>query len=211
MSFDFNSNTISTDADNIYFNGNKVHQVFMNTNEVWFRKEPAGSETFTANGNFIVPVGITEVTICLSGGGGGGAAYSSNSAGGGYSGQIVTQAVSGLTAGQSIPIVIGTGGSGGLQPHNGYAGTESSFDTIANGAYLGNGALRSSCGGDFNDGIQSFDGFYYGRGGQAGAFGDGGDGGTSTGVEGGVSADGGGGTYNTGGNGGRGQCVVSWL
>jgi hypothetical protein len=74
----------------------------------------SGVETFQANGNFTVPIGVSQVEVELWGGGSGSyaslaAVASGGGAGGGYSRKLVTS----LTPGQVIAVVVGAGGAAG--------------------------------------------------------------------------------------------------
>lgn len=82
--------------------------------------QPKGIETYTANGNFTVPPGVTALYLsgCAGGGGGGGSAtIASNQAagpgGGGGAGQWIMRKRYEVASGQVIPITIGAGGNGG--------------------------------------------------------------------------------------------------
>lgn len=229
MPIQFNGVEVDNKSGDMVFNGVNLTEVRFDNTKVWEQRAAPGTQLFTASGTFTVPVGYTEVTICMCGGGGGGATgYASN--GGGYAGQIISQTIS-VTEGQEINIIIGTGGAarGLYSPGYGYPGTSSHFGpVIAVGgsggvpnAYAGVGNARSSCGGIFYDGTSGYPNpnGTYGGGGQAGAFGDGGKGASISygfGTSGGVGAGGGGGGGGGGvselpsTSGGRGQCVVSW-
>lgn len=80
------------------------------------------NRTFTTNGTFVVPRGVTRVRVegyGGGGGGGGGTVGSGNSTdqwgggGGGGGGAVLTQVILPVIPGTSMPVVIGTGGSGG--------------------------------------------------------------------------------------------------
>ena len=216
-----------------YHNGIVLSEEYHNGILVYTSQSPSGSQTFTSSGTFTVPQGYTEVTICMIGGGGSGGACAvpvnnptgALYSGGGYSGEIVSQVVSGLTSGQVIAVTIGSGGAG-VSGYDvaGNAGTETVFGSIvANGGagggattfpYYGEGGARViSC-----LGITTYDGSSAifeawgggasgGYGGQAG-FGNGG----TLGGSGGVGAGGAGHIAGTiSGAGGRGELVVSWV
>ncbi|WP_288877345.1 glycine-rich domain-containing protein [uncultured Citrobacter sp.] len=74
-----------------------------------------GCQTFTSNGSFTVPDGITTLYISGSaGGGGGGGGYSSSNSGqGGGAGQAIMKQPFQVNPGDVIPITIGAGGSAG--------------------------------------------------------------------------------------------------
>lgn len=83
-----------------------------------------GRKAFTASGTFTVPVGVRSIDIHCTGGGGGGGYGSSSSAsgsgnggGGGYTSYKTTVSV---VPGQTITVIVGTGGIG-----NGADGSES--------------------------------------------------------------------------------------
>jgi hypothetical protein len=195
-------------------------------------RAPAGSQTFTASGTFTVPLGYTSVTICMCGGGGSGATtYSATKAGGGYAGQAVSQVVS-VTSGASISITVGSGAARRVSGQaSGIAGSASKFGAVTanggaagvfGGGYAGNGgALVSACGaGTFYHGTsrEATYGTPFAYGGQASAFGNGGNAGLSNSggaAAGGVGAGGGGcvdfiGSVAASGAGGRGQVRISW-
>lgn len=74
----------------------------------------AQNQTFTSDGTFIVPAGVTTITVKVWGaGGGGGHSDDGNSGqsaagGGGGGGGFRTGTISGLTGGEQITIVVGT-------------------------------------------------------------------------------------------------------
>lgn len=89
--------------------------------------------TITASGNFVVPAGVTELSVCVCGGGGAGGGSNSqptfNGGGGGGSGVVRDSAVV-VTPAEVIPVVIGAGGvgiAGGGTFADGPAGGDSSF------------------------------------------------------------------------------------
>lgn len=137
----------------------------------------AGFVTFTADGAFNVPVGVTSVRVLVIGGGGGGA---NGHQGGGGAGFLDTGTFA-VTPGDNIAITVGVGGSGGLaNPSNPIigltAGTGSAF-----------GGLLSVAGGGVVSGINS--GGHNGSsgggaGGNSGIGGDGGSGGSDGSVSG---------------------------
>ena len=70
---------------------------------------PAGSESF------IVPAGVTSITVSVWGaGGGGGGSDTNNSGGSGGGGGGATTRVIAVTPGDTFNYVVGTGGTGGL-------------------------------------------------------------------------------------------------
>ena len=81
--------------------------------------QPSGYKNFTANGTWVVPDGVTLISvIVVGGGGGGGAGYDDTSndrgasGGGGGAGGYVSCDVS-VTPGQSISVTVGIGGVAG--------------------------------------------------------------------------------------------------
>lgn len=90
-------------------------------------------QVFVSNGTFVVPEGVTRLTVsmCGGGGGGGGARTSSTNhgAGGGGGAGFHLRANVNVTPGESIPVVIGAAGAGGLTQSYGSAGGTSTFGT----------------------------------------------------------------------------------
>ena len=93
-----------------------------------------GSSAISAAGNstFVVPAGVTQLTVTLVGAGGGGGGGvgrpdgNSNSqwaggGGGGGGGEVLTRVVS-VTPGQTFNLVIGSGGLGGAGATSGWSG-----------------------------------------------------------------------------------------
>jgi len=181
-----------------------------------------GQQIFDSDGTFTVPPGVTEVTVCMCGGGGGGTAGDDFLwlGMGGSAGESKSQSITELSSGEELSVIIGGGGQGrrgALYGENGDNGGSSSFHTVtANGglggqtdetSYKGNSETITTCGGSFNDGSKSGNAY----GGQAGAFGNGGDGAYENAPNGGIGAGGGGSqNYTEGGNGGNGRVVVDW-
>ena len=80
-----------------------------------------GVQTFTSNGTFAVPEGVTKIWVTAAGGGGGGGACYSQSgvaAGGGGGGSCVLRKPFTVTPGEQIAITIGNGGSAGTWTNN---------------------------------------------------------------------------------------------
>lgn len=78
-----------------------------------------GQQPFSASGTFTVPTGVTAADVELWGGGGGAGANVAGTAtysfgGGGAGAGYSRKRVSGLTAGQAIPVTVGAGGTGGV-------------------------------------------------------------------------------------------------
>jgi len=104
--------------------------------------------TATTSGNFIVPQGVTGLTVSVvgGGGGGGGGAFTFAGGGGGSASAILNTTIS-VLPGQTIPYTVGVGGNGGyggsmqFAGGNGGNGVSSTFgSTTANGGNGGQGA-----------------------------------------------------------------------
>lgn len=103
----------------------------------------------TASGPFVVPAGVTQITVELIGAGGNGA---SNGGGGGGGGGYVRGTVN-VTPGQSIPIVVGAGGSEMASIAGGQgliANAGANATTVPNPNLGGGGTGGSSLGGQVN-------------------------------------------------------------
>lgn len=154
--------------------------------------------TYTTPGtySFIVPAGVTSVSVVAVGGGGGGGASGFSGSGGG-GGLSYRNNVS-VTAGQSITISVGAGGPGSTFQISSGVGTETGFlNCSASGASVnGTGGFRTSGDGGASGGSGVPTGNSYfgaGGGGAAGYSGNGGIGGGSTNGSGGTGGGGGGG------------------
>ncbi|SOD18980.1 glycine-rich domain-containing protein [Pedobacter xixiisoli] len=177
---------------------------------------------FKTSGNWSVPQGVTSVNyLVVGGGGGGGAAYDAGAAGGGGGAHVLTGNLN-VSAGTSVNVTIGIGGTGGTANRNippyeygGNNGGSSSFGSITANGGTGGQASRTQLngfGGAVNTG-----GNGGGNGVSGGSVGGGGGGGgaTSSGSTGNSSSGGNGGAgtssslsgaatiYGNGGNGGR--------
>lgn len=78
-----------------------------------------GRATFTSNGTWTVPSGVSQVTVLVVGGGGRGAdkqSVASFGAGGG--GAAVFERVVAVTAGEVIPVIVGVGGNTAAPGHS---------------------------------------------------------------------------------------------
>ncbi|MBS1634579.1 MAG: hypothetical protein JST26_01565 [Bacteroidetes bacterium] len=151
--------------------------------------------TLSSSGSFVVPCGVTSITVqCWGGGGGGGAATGKPAGGGGGAGGAFSQSVIAVSAGVTINYTVGTGGSGSSTGTGSTGGNTTFFGVIASGGVGGAGATVNSTSGAG------------GTGSSAGSVGTtihaGGSGGTGSS---GSTAGGGGGSAGTtavGGNGG---------
>lgn len=165
-----------------------------------------GTQTFTSNDTFVVPAGVTSLLVeaCGGGGGGGGGGTGSGSGGGGGGGGApVFSRVVTVVPGETITIVIGTGGAGGAIGTVGVVGVSTTLVGSTSGALL------TAIGGGFGgDGFDDLAGAGSDGGNSIGAGGGGGDG-TVTGGGGGGGSTGPGGTSligsaRSGSNGGGG-------
>jgi hypothetical protein len=155
--------------------------------------------TFTSSGSFVVPTGMTTANVLVvgAGGGGGSCTFALNppgwSGGGGGGGQVVNVTAYGVSAGQTITVTIGAGGSsanGGTSTVTGGTGG----NITAAGGNGGAGGLSSGggAGGASGSGVA-------GGTGVSGGFGGGGGGNGAAGAN---------GTTSKGGNGGNGSTVT---
>ncbi len=198
--------------------------------EAW-RNIVSGSLVVTYNRSVTAGIDFpadTLINICLAGAGGSGSVGEIwGVKAGGMAGGIISSAQT-YADGTVLPVVIGVGGAAVYNADYGLPGTNSTFDgLIGYGGpggntedYLGNGNSRNSCGGTFTDGWYCYDVDGWSEiayGGQAGAFGNGGNGICyANGGTGGIGAGGGsafdGDLVHTlySGAGGRGQLVLSW-
>ncbi|HUN43477.1 MAG TPA: hypothetical protein VMU81_24545 [Acetobacteraceae bacterium] len=93
----------------------------------------SGVECFAQSGTFMVPAGVNQVEVEVWGGGAGSFASITGvptygGSGGGSGGGYARKRITGLTPGQTIAVVVGTGGSGGtVQGGAATAGGTSSF------------------------------------------------------------------------------------
>jgi hypothetical protein len=179
------------------------------------------SQTFSANGTWICPTGVTSVTVQCWGGGGGGGGTNNNtgrSGGGGGGGAFASNNSVAVTAGTTYSIVVGGGGNGGTGANDGANGGNSSFGAtlvVAAGGSGGDYANGNGAGGPggtlaASTGAVEFAGGN-GATGTAGANGGGGGGGAGTaagGTNGGGTTAGTGGATG-GGNGGAGTAVTN--
>jgi hypothetical protein len=169
------------------------------------------NSTFTSNGTFTVPAGVTNVQVqAWGGGGGGGGVNGSNTqtrAGGGGSGGTFTLnpsvAVNPLSG--TITVTVGQGGTAGTNNADGGNGGTSTFASATpvtavggNGGATGDGSPQYGSGGAFRVGV-TYDGGAGAAasggnsGGGGGGAGSSGDGGNATGTSAGAAGAGGGG------------------
>ncbi|MBI5889668.1 MAG: DUF11 domain-containing protein [Nitrosomonadales bacterium] len=108
----------------------------------------AATATFTANGNWTAPAGVTSATVEAWGGGGAGGGATGNPAkgGGGAGGQYANRVVT-VVPGNIYAVVVGVGGAGGTG--DGAAGGDSTFagiSVVARGGAGGTGAINGVAG-----------------------------------------------------------------
>lgn len=74
---------------------------------------PTLSTIYVSNATYVVPAGVTKLLIVARGGGGGGGAADGTAGGGGGGQGAYVEVVATVSAGQSLNVTIGQGGSGG--------------------------------------------------------------------------------------------------
>ncbi|MEQ9289314.1 MAG: T9SS type A sorting domain-containing protein [Cyclobacteriaceae bacterium] len=178
------------------------------------------TQTFNSNSTFVVPAGVTEITVKAWGAGGGGGAGGDDGPGGDGGGGGFAEATISVTPGESLNIAVGGGGGNGDFSDNsgdgggggGYSGVDrgGTFLIIAPGGGGGGGGDNSSdtsggdggAGGGTNGlgGTASSDA-NGGNGGTSGSGGSGGSGGENNGSAGSLGSGGAGGDGGGGGNG----------
>ena len=89
-----------------------------------------GLQAFTSNGTFTIPAGVTKLKMTITGGGGGGSAGASGGCysymgGAGASGATAIKFLSGVTAGNTLSVTVGGGGSATGNSTAGTGGTSS--------------------------------------------------------------------------------------
>lgn len=194
------------------------------------------SDTFYTSGSWIVPAGVTQITVEAWGGGSGGSANKGNGGGGGAYAKSTVNVTN-----NSYPIVVGSGGIGGSTGGNGGNSIFGSSLVVAAGARGITGGNAANCVGHvkWNGGDGGIFGGNSGGGGGGSAFidangntgeigsgniggiggtgtgngGNGGDGNNSLGFAGfnpGGGGGGGGNKTNTGANGAAGKVIITW-
>ncbi len=163
--------------------------------EVWGQCTNTITFNSTGNDTWTVPAGVTSITIEAWGGGGGGAGsfdywfFGSGGPGGGGGGGAYSITTSTVSAGQTLDIIVGTGGNGG----NGGSGGNGGFSSVRRG-----GTTLAEAGGGQGGNINGNGGARGNSG--TGTITPGSNGGNATSSRGGNGGDGG-----NGGNGGSGQ------
>ena len=164
-----------------------------------------GSHTFTANGTFTVPVGVTSVTIQTWGGGGKGSTLSSIGVGGGGGGGAYSSGIVSVTSGNNYAVTVGAGSTSTAPGGDSWFNNTSTVLAKGGNSVADNNPAGAS-GGLASGGVGStrFSGGNGGSGSGSNAGGGGSSAGTgANGVNGGAPA---GGTAPTGGgNGGAGR------
>ncbi len=169
-------------------------------------KGQSQTETFTGNGTFIVPAGVTSITVECWGAGGGGSRITNNQGrrGGGGGGGAYAMSVLTVTPGTSYSVFVGTGGGSNTDGGNTYFGSNL---VLAEGGKGGSnnsttgaagGAASNSIGNVVYSGGNGANGGSYWSGGGGGGAGSSGAGGNASGNTGGT------GTASNGGNGANG-------
>jgi hypothetical protein len=106
----------------------------------------AQSLTFNSSGTFIVPPGVTSITVQAWGAGGGSAGGGIGGRAGGGGGAFATKIIA-VTPGTSYTVTVGSGGAPGSTGGNSSFGVEVIAVGGSNGSGLtgGNGGLASAC------------------------------------------------------------------
>jgi len=171
------------------------------------------TETFTTNGVFTVPAGVTEITVeCWGAGGGGGRSSSCGAGRGGGGGGAYARSILTVSPGQQFNFTVGTGGTGGNLTALANSGGATNFGgglVIAvggggvdnNSNTAGAGGLAANC--TFNDVAFNGGNGAAGSGGNSG--GGGGGAGTNNPGNAGSGTTAGTGGASNGGNGGAGR------
>ncbi len=173
--------------------------------------DPGGTYTvdYTSNDAFVVPYGVTSVTVEAWGaGGGGGKSNTANSnAGGGGGGGGYARGVLSVTPGGSLTVNVGTGGTAGNPGGDSWFGSPS---TVRGSGGSGGGSPSSTSGGSGGSSNIGNEATFHGGGGGTGHSdggnnsrrGGGGGGSATSTTNGGTGANG---DSNDGGGGGTGQ------
>lgn len=179
----------------------------------------SGSQTFTQTGSFIVPLGVSSITVEVVGAGGSGAGNGSGGGGGGG----YAKGVYNVTAGSNLAVTIGVGGSGAINGTSsvssfisatgGANGTTVPNPTIGGGGNGGsgmNGTIANRTGGNGGGGYWTY--FGGGGGGAGGSLSNGTVGGNTIAYSSGncftPGGSGGAGGGAPGGNGGKGAGFI---
>ena len=142
--------------------------------------------------DFVVPDGVTSITVKMWGGGGGGGGGSASRVGGAGAGAGYVTATYSVTPGETLTVYVGGGGNGGARNTSGGGGGGGGYSSI----YRGSTLLGLAAGGGGGGGSRSTS--------TAGAGGAGGGTSGVAGVASGAAGGGGGGTQSAGGTAGSG-------
>ena len=184
-----------------------------------------GTQTFTSNGTFTVPAGVTKILVTAFGAGGGG----SGSGGGGGGERIIKKAYS-VTPGTAISIKIGVGGTDAVAGGSTVIGSLVTVAGGISGKDTAPSTYKGTVGGHGNENGQDNFMAYGGKSGSGDRSGGGGGAGYDNGGpgasrgdyarkggDGGIGAGGGGGgygiypeSYGEGGKGGDGIVIIEW-
>ena len=114
----------------------------------------ASGQTFTANGTFTIPTGVTLLKITVVGGGGGGGSYgygTSYICAGGGGGGCAIRYLTGLTPGNTLAVTVGAAGTAGANSNGGSggsstvaSGTQTVTTTTGSGGGGGSGSYTSA-------------------------------------------------------------------
>jgi hypothetical protein len=104
------------------------------------------SNTFTTSGSFVVPAGVTSISAVAVGGGGGGAGGSDPTNGGGGGGASALAYVNNIavTPGETLTVVVGSGGTAGAGSNVGTSGGLSSIARSATILLQANGGTQGN-------------------------------------------------------------------
>lgn len=163
---------------------------------------------YNSNGTFIVPEGVTQITVETWGGGGKGGTRTSNGGGGGGGGGAYARKVLSVTPGTTYVVSVGLGGTASQSPTDSWFGVDGSTILVLAkaGQSVANNTTSGGSGGNQNDCIG--DVVLSGGNGANGASGYGGGGGSSAGNSAGGddgSTSDGGDAPTGGGDGGNGR------
>jgi len=160
-------------------------------------ENPAGTESFTSDGTFSVPTGITAVNVLVVAGGGGGGP---DNGGGAGAGGLIFRPGFPVTPGGTVAVTVGDAGQGS-HPTGNTVGGDSTFGTLtakgggkggAGGQPGGNGGSGGGANGH-NNSLSAGTALQPTQPGDSGAYGFGTNGGTADGNNGGTRIGGGGG------------------
>ncbi len=107
-------------------------------------------QSFTANGSFVVPQGVTRLRVRTIGGGGGGGGNTTSGGGGGGGGGGYAEGVYAVGPGQVLTVTVGAAGTGGVNNSGSASGNSG-----ANGGTTSFGAFLSAAGGTGGQGSLS--------------------------------------------------------